>query len=581
MLEHLEQQKRLTGNQWRIIATANLGDMLDFFDFFLIGYVLAFIIGSWQLTFGQSAMILMASGLGAVPGAFFWGWMADKIGRRKVFMATALNVAIATGIMAMTPGQDAFIPGWLFLAFFRFFVGFGNAGLIAVDIPLVQEFVPAYKRGWVSGLTTVLLPAGNLLGAVSGAFLAPVIGWRGLFLVGLAPAALVLMIRYWVPESPHWLLRMGRMEEARKSLAWALQVDPRQITLPTSIPDEVKAVPWVQLFRYPRSVAASCLTAISQTGGVGLLLWITALFVLVLRITPAEASYLMIYVSLVGIAGRLLCSYLSDAIGRRAAGMLIGYGGAIMMVLAGYLNSVFIGGVSLFFVLVMCQRFFGDGSYAIIGPYIAEVWPARLRASGMGLGYGVGNLGKIIGPLGLALIIGSSNYVTPKATLDCDRSGVPVPGVLVCARRDRVLAGGVRNQGPLDRGDRRIIDRDGRGEGARSVAHRHRYSPQVAKRFTSARRAGLCSRLPEGDQLVIISHIYVDEHGESQFADLELSELIMPSAPSLPDMLSTASMEASSLRLISTKPEAMARGWHPALARQFSLMLKGAVSRSV
>ena len=118
MLEHLEQQKRLTGNQWRIIATANLGDMLDFFDFFLIGYVLAFIIGSWQLTFGQSAMILLASGLGAVPGAFFWGWMADKIGRRKVFMATALNVAIATGIMAMTPDQDALdsrlaVPGVL------------------------------------------------------------------------------------------------------------------------------------------------------------------------------------------------------------------------------------------------------------------------------------------------------------------------------------------------------------------------------------------------------------------------------------------------------------------------------------
>src|SRR5271166_584136 len=418
MLEHLEQQQRLTRNQWRIIATANLGDMLDFFDFFLIGYVLAFIIGSWQLTFGQSAMILLASGLGAVPGAFFWGWMADRIGRRKVFMATALNVAIATGIMAMTPGQDALVPGWFFLAFFRFFVGFGNAGLIAVDIPLVQEFVPSYKRGWVSGLTTVLLPAGNLLGAVSGAFLAPVIGWRGLFLVGLAPAALVLMIRYWVPESPRWLLRMGRMEEARKSLAWALQVDPRQIELPTSIPDDVKAVPWRQLFRYPRSVAASCLTAISQTGGVGLLLWITTLFVLVLKITPAEASYLMIYVSLLGIAGRLLCSYLSDAIGRRASGMLIGFLGAVTMALAGYFYDAYIGTVSVFFLLIMTQRFFGDGSYAIIGPYMAEVWPARLRASGMGLGYGVGNLGKIIGPLGLALIIGSSNYVIPKATLD-------------------------------------------------------------------------------------------------------------------------------------------------------------------
>jgi len=392
--------------------------MLDFFDFFLIGYVLAFIVGSWQLTFGQSAMILLASGLGAVPGAFFWGWMADRLGRRRIFMATALNVALATGIMAFTPDQDAWVPGWLFLAFFRFFVGFGNAGLIAVDIPLVQEFVPSYKRGWVSGLTTVLLPAGNMLGALSGAFLAPVIGWRGLFLVGLAPAALVLMIRFWVPESPRWLLRVGRMEEARRSLAWALQVDPQNIDLPTGIPDEVKPLPWRQLFRYPRSIAAACLTAISQTGGAGLLLWITTLFVLVLRISPSEASYLMIYVALIGIAGRLFCSWLSDAIGRKAAGALIGYAGAITLALAGYLNSAWVGGISLFFVLLVAQRFFGDGSYAIIGPYIAEVWPARLRASGMGLGYGVGNLGKIIGPLGLALIIGSSNYVSPKATLD-------------------------------------------------------------------------------------------------------------------------------------------------------------------
>src|SRR4029077_18888508 len=59
-----------------------------------------------------------------------------------------------------------------------------------------------------------------------------------------------------------------------------------------------------------------------------------------------------------------------------------------------------------------------DASYAIIGPYLAEVWPNRLRASGMGFSYGVGNLGKIIGPLGLALVIGTSDYVSPKATLD-------------------------------------------------------------------------------------------------------------------------------------------------------------------
>src|ERR1700738_1081015 len=417
MLERLERQEKLTANQWRIIATANVGDMLDFFDFFLIGHVLAFILKDWQITYGQSAVILISAGLGAVLGGFFWGWMGDRIGRRKVFILTALNVAFATGIMFFTPDPGGWISGWIFLSFFRFFVGFGNAGLIAVDIPLVQEFVPTYKRGWVSGLTTVLLPAGNILGAVSGAFLAPIIGWRGLFLVGLTPALRVLMIRYWVPESPRWLMRMGRHEEARRSLAWALQCDPREIELPT-LPPEVEKTSWRELFKYPRSMVAACLVALSQTGGVGILMWITTLFVMVLQITPAEASYLMIYVGILGIIGRLVASWMSDALGRRVSGFLIGTGGALAMALAGYYHDAYIGTVSVFFVLIMIQRFFGDASYAIIGPYLAEVWPNRLRASGMGFSYGIGNLGKIIGPLGLALIVGSSEYVSPKVTVD-------------------------------------------------------------------------------------------------------------------------------------------------------------------
>ena len=107
MLDLLERQTRLTGNQWKIISAAILGDMLDFFDFFLIGFVLAFIVGSWHLTYGQSACILLSAGIGAVPGAFFWGWMADRIGRRKVFIATALNFSVATGVMALTPDTGA------------------------------------------------------------------------------------------------------------------------------------------------------------------------------------------------------------------------------------------------------------------------------------------------------------------------------------------------------------------------------------------------------------------------------------------------------------------------------------------
>ncbi len=67
--------------------------------------------------------------------------------------------------------------------------------------------------------------------------------------------------------------------------------------------------------------------------------------------------------------------------------------------------------------MMIATYFFADGGFAIVGPYAAEVWPARLRASGMGSAYGFGGIGKIIGPLGLALIVGSSNIVTPEASV--------------------------------------------------------------------------------------------------------------------------------------------------------------------
>src|SRR4030088_754604 len=234
MIELLERQKRLTKNQWKLICTANVADLLDFFDFFLIGYVTAALTKEWSLPYWQGGAILLASGLGAVPGAFIWGWLGDRIGRRTVFIWSAVMISLATGVMVFTPEPTALIPGWLFLVFFRVFVGVGNAGIFTIDLPLVQEFIPAYKRGWVSALVTTLLPAGSLLAGLAAWQLLPIIGWRGLFLIGLVPLVLVFMIRYWVPESPRWLLRMGRLEGAGTSMAWALMVDPKEIDLPAA-----------------------------------------------------------------------------------------------------------------------------------------------------------------------------------------------------------------------------------------------------------------------------------------------------------------------------------------------------------
>ena len=362
MIERLEQQKRLTSNQWKLICTANLADLLDFFDLFLIGYVTAALTKEWSLTYLQGGAILMASGIGAPPGAWLCGWLGDRIGRRTLFIWSSIVISLATGIMVFTPGPDGIVPGWLFLVICRVFVGVGNAGIYTIDLPLV----------------------------------------------------LVFMIRYWVPESPRWLIGKGRIEEARSSLAWALMINPNEIQLPTAFP-EVEKTRWSELFKYPRLVASGMLTGLTQTGGASLGLWGATLLVLVMRVSPADAAYLMIWVSVSAVLGRFFITALIEPLGRRGSATLCMVCAGVGMIAQGYLYDVYIGGWSLFYVLFIVQTFFGSANYSVVGPYMAEIWPARLRASGMGISYGTGNLGKFIGPLGLSLIMGAGDVIKPAA----------------------------------------------------------------------------------------------------------------------------------------------------------------------
>src|SRR5258708_7284246 len=363
MIELLERQKKLTTNQWKLICTANLADLLDFFDFFLIGYVTAALTKQWSLTYWEGGGILLASGLGAVPGAFFWGWLGDKIGRRTVFIWSAVTISLATGVMYFTPEPGWFIPGWLFLMFFRFFVGVGNAGIYTIDLPLVQEFIPAYKPGWVSAL---------------------------------------------VPRA--------RVGGARKSWVGGVRTATKETPSPAALA-AVDKTRWIELFKYPRLVAAGCLTGLTQTGGASLGLWGPTLLVLVLvpKIAPEHAAFLMIFYNVADIAGRFSITALIEPLGRRRSGTLYCVLAAVLMVFARYMHDVYIAGASLFYILIVAQSFFGSAVYTVVGPYMAEIWPARLRASGMGLSYGVGNCGKFLGPLGLALIMGAGDVIKPAA----------------------------------------------------------------------------------------------------------------------------------------------------------------------
>jgi putative MFS transporter len=216
MFEILDRRTRLTGNQIKILAAAIIGDALEFFDYFLIGFVLAFLIGPWKLTFGQSAMVLMSSGVGAIIGAYVWGWLADRFGRRKVFIGTVLNFSIATGLFLFHAGQ------WLDLSsLMRFFVGVGVSGSIAWTCRWCRSScLPPRRLGWRA--RHLRHPARRRLGAT---WVPLSVAATGAYCSRLACCR---RCRSCWSASGCRNRRAGcaarAAEEARKSLAWALQM---------------------------------------------------------------------------------------------------------------------------------------------------------------------------------------------------------------------------------------------------------------------------------------------------------------------------------------------------------------------
>lgn len=405
-------ERPMTRRQKKIIGAAILADMMEFFDFFLLGFIIAIIVEPWGLTYGETAVLILTSGVGAILGAFFFGALADRIGRRPVFISTVLTFSLATGALALVPDGN-----WALLAVLRLVVGFGVGGLYSVDLPLVQEYVPSSKRGFLGGLVTVFVPVGLLLGSVLSATLGPVIGWRGLVLIGALPALFSLYVRATVPESPRWLLSQGRRDEARRTVAWALEIEPDEVELPREVPS-VRSK-WTDVFRYPRSLTVSWLGNLgAQTAIYGLILWGPTLLALTQGIPPEQAAFLFIFVSVAGLIGRIAFAWLSETVGRRVSGGILGFGGAAVLILAALVSQdAVLAGLSVFYLLLILSYFFIDGGFSIVGPYAAEVWPTNMRTTGMGSAYGFGGLGKIIGPVGLALIAGSDQLVSPEASI--------------------------------------------------------------------------------------------------------------------------------------------------------------------
>ena len=400
------------GRYWAMLTLIVVQLITEIFDFFIASFLVSAVAPSWKLTFGQTTIILLAVGVGAIVGAIGFGGLSDRIGRKP-------TVIIASTLCCLAAGSIAFIPdrGWMLFALLRFLVGVGYGGAGASQFPLMVEYAPTKSRTLVTSLTGVPVGLGLLAASLVVSTLYPVLGWRGTAALGFAPLVLPLALAFVAPESARWLISKGRAEDARAAAKSMFQLSPEDAAAPVITPAETRKSSPLDALAYPRRFWLIVLVQIGVGAAMtGVTMWGPTILAQLLRITPQAAAGRFVLVSLAGLAGRLVFALTPHWIGRRPTGVIVSFCGALALAMAALFHDASLAGAPAFFLFLLAGQFFNDGGYSNLNPYGAELYPARLASSGAGIAAAAGGFGKILGPMALGLIAGTGNLISPHAT---------------------------------------------------------------------------------------------------------------------------------------------------------------------
>ena len=390
--------ERLPVTGWHVKARVIVGlaTFFDAYDSLTIAYVLPVLVVAWQIPQNEIGLLLAAGNAGQLVGALCFGWIADRIGRLR---------ALVLGIALFALGSLACAFAWDYTSLFtlRVIEGIGLGGEVPVAAAYISEMAKARGRGLFFLLYEGIFGIGLFAAGLLGAWMVPRFGWQSMFILGVAPAAVALILRRALPESARWLADKGRLAEANAVVNF-LETDTlrRGVALPPVEPIVDVAsratAPWSELFspRYlRRTIVAWLLWFCAYFVSYGLGSWLPTLYRTVFKLDlQTSLTYSLIAVSF-GLVGTLGVAFIVDWTGRRLW-FLIGYIGVGVPLFVLWHFGARSAEMLVFWSAI--STFFTGSITNLCYLYTAEIYPTRLRARGTATATAWLRLGSTIGP---------------------------------------------------------------------------------------------------------------------------------------------------------------------------------------